>query len=766
MARLPELQEKTLVCWCKPNPCHGDVLIELLKEQDKHGEGASDPNPTDEKKKSSNSYNAFEVEKPFDQLPDVDSRLRRLVSENEEVRDLFDKFNAFDAGEDNWGQNEYAKLIYALSLEFDYDESISLISSHANGVQWDRILKKGTLIHDVEKLDTVFDVDRLNKQLSILEMDHDPIKRIGQLNEFVRNHVLIKDGTSTELKTYIKTNVCTKFGFLNKEEQRDILREFTVELKAIEKKQKSDTEKRIKENQPTDEEYKIDAEFKGLYTPVYDQETNKLKQILVHEDQVAGFVAGRTRLLTYKDSFYIFNENMGYYKEDKHAVEAEATRVLNGIFHGTRSPGVIEHKAGVMNFVTHVNRSDEYPFDTGVRALPVKNGILVFDEDSKKFRLEPNTSDYKFKSRINATFDETVDPDYARSIIRAYTDQRYFIQMVAQIKAQTMTTQPYKKAYLAYGPRNAGKSTLLIDFLAEQYIGRENTSGLSLHEMTKSTDSRFSDNELEGSIFNVVDDLKNFSINDAGTFKARTGSYRISIEHKGVDKYEGRSTAVHAFTCNDDSMPTVTNDPADSEAFWMRWTLLHFHGNGKFEVNTSAADSLFDEKFKSSLLNATLELIIKMFETGKLVYEQKMEDVKETWLKTSDPVYQFFVDEMVYTGNGTGTYALKYDILRAVQLWYDRNKTGKKRRPHNTNDLTDAIKLIGGEFDARKHFEVQTKDEKGNPEYDDDGNPVMQPARTQCYFIPMVWKPCSEYEGKVRKPVVVVKQHEITGFKT
>lgn len=23
---------KTLVCWCKPGPCHGDVLIQLLKE--------------------------------------------------------------------------------------------------------------------------------------------------------------------------------------------------------------------------------------------------------------------------------------------------------------------------------------------------------------------------------------------------------------------------------------------------------------------------------------------------------------------------------------------------------------------------------------------------------------------------------------------------------------------------------------------------------------------------------------------------------------
>ena len=30
--RLPELEGKTLGCWCKPEPCHGDVLVQLFKE--------------------------------------------------------------------------------------------------------------------------------------------------------------------------------------------------------------------------------------------------------------------------------------------------------------------------------------------------------------------------------------------------------------------------------------------------------------------------------------------------------------------------------------------------------------------------------------------------------------------------------------------------------------------------------------------------------------------------------------------------------------
>lgn len=30
MARLPELRGKVLGCWCKPEACHGDVLVSLL----------------------------------------------------------------------------------------------------------------------------------------------------------------------------------------------------------------------------------------------------------------------------------------------------------------------------------------------------------------------------------------------------------------------------------------------------------------------------------------------------------------------------------------------------------------------------------------------------------------------------------------------------------------------------------------------------------------------------------------------------------------
>lgn len=32
LSALPELTGKRLGCWCSPQPCHGDILVELWKE--------------------------------------------------------------------------------------------------------------------------------------------------------------------------------------------------------------------------------------------------------------------------------------------------------------------------------------------------------------------------------------------------------------------------------------------------------------------------------------------------------------------------------------------------------------------------------------------------------------------------------------------------------------------------------------------------------------------------------------------------------------
>ncbi len=43
LERLPELEGKTLGCWCKPAPCHGDVLLRLIEERPSPGPNVPAP---------------------------------------------------------------------------------------------------------------------------------------------------------------------------------------------------------------------------------------------------------------------------------------------------------------------------------------------------------------------------------------------------------------------------------------------------------------------------------------------------------------------------------------------------------------------------------------------------------------------------------------------------------------------------------------------------------------------------------------------------
>eukprot|EP01061_Rhynchopus_euleeides_P001841 TRINITY_DN1135_c0_g1_i4.p1 TRINITY_DN1135_c0_g1~~TRINITY_DN1135_c0_g1_i4.p1 ORF type:complete len:149 (+),score=43.60 TRINITY_DN1135_c0_g1_i4:156-602(+) len=42
---LSELRGKVLGCWCKPEPCHGDTLMRLVREMDGAGDDVTDTTP-------------------------------------------------------------------------------------------------------------------------------------------------------------------------------------------------------------------------------------------------------------------------------------------------------------------------------------------------------------------------------------------------------------------------------------------------------------------------------------------------------------------------------------------------------------------------------------------------------------------------------------------------------------------------------------------------------------------------------------------------
>ena len=163
----------------------------------------------------------------------------------------------------------------------------------------------------------------------------------------------------------------------------------------------------------------------------------------------------------------------------------------------------------------------------------------------------------------------------------------------------------------------------------------------------------------------------------------------------------------------------------------------------------------------------TIESAIEMIQRGTLVYDDSCEEAKEAWMKNSEPTYQFIIENMKRTNRDNEfTAVLKKDLLRQIQSWYDETFSDNKSRPNDVNDLTNAIKLVGGQLDERKTFLTKLWDKDSNPIYDGkdaNGRPIQAEGSREmhCYILPWKWNPENKYAERVKKCVKTIEDSNI-----
>lgn len=108
---------------------------------------------------------------------------------------------------------------------------------------------------------------------------------------------------------------------------------------------------------------------------------------------------------------------------------------------------------------------------------------------------------------------------------------------------------PTKAAFL-FGPARSGKSTYLR--LLQEIAGSENTSGVSLHQLSE---SRFASASLYGKTLNISADLSAAHVEDISIFKMMTGEDLIHADRKFGHTFDFVNRALFAFSANE--LPTV-----------------------------------------------------------------------------------------------------------------------------------------------------------------------------------------------------------------
>jgi len=479
----------------------------------------------------------------------------------------------------------------------------------------------------------------------------------------------------------------------------------------------------------------IAEEFEGLYIIDEDERTHRIA-VRPRFDQIAYTTIDRLNVIIYKDNIYHYQD--GYYQNNPKVVKAEATRILNGICKGIYSDGIKRHLADVMTVIEHVNPLTEYPFKGVKNAINVSNGVIIFDEkNGERRREDPDPIKYKFNYILPVEYNEDAVSDFIVGELDKYTDKpKTVIQLIAQILLQSMGYDPFKLAYLLYGPSNYGKSTLLQ--IIKKLIGTKLISGVGLNRMSNDGNDRFALAPLEGKLLNLKEEMPKFRMNDSNQFKEVLGSYDIAVEPKHIDQYMAITTAVHAFATN--STPDFDSSVRDDDAFWKKWILIPFTKTC-FPMNeTYAKNTLLTDENMSALLNEALAMIRKYIQTGELPYRSHKGDewkkVREEWLQAGNPLYKFIIENFVKGGE---TALIKDELLTVLNEWCDEgNVLDTNAKPTTLNDLIEVIRLCDGKIDARRDFEYYNPNK---PEIKKDKyGKIMIGFQRHCYILPWQWK--------------------------
>lgn len=385
----------------------------------------------------------------------------------------------------------------------------------------------------------------------------------------------------------------------------------------------------------------------------------------------------------------------GLYREDNGHVEK---RIIELLKQGEEFGSIVSATKAAMYELTYYAAEiyDDYPFDCYPNALPVSNGVLIFDWKNKRVRLEQHDCKYKYTYKLPVIYDENADKNAMKEILEAWTDNEedamILIQIIAHIivHAAGGVNQTLKRSVIIEGPSNGGKSTFVIDLL-NMLFGEENISNVFLDELCNNKYAKYF---LVSKILNRADDLQDIPLKDVGMFKSLTGSFYHTVERKHHDHYNAKITCPHVFTCN--SPPKVPENVINDPAFWNRWTYLRF--NNVFDIDSGFVEREFTPERLSGLLNAAIVLAFEIADHNDLIYTHDAQEVQQRWSSSATPFIKFRDEEMVRTSD-YHTYDKDW-LFTTFRKWCEEHNVSPKKIPKTLASFTQLI-LPHGVFDYR-----------------------------------------------------------------
>lgn len=275
------------------------------------------------------------------------------------------------------------------------------------------------------------------------------------------------------------------------------------------------------------------------------------------------------------------------------------------------------------------------PVDT----LNVSNGLLVLPSCT----LKPHTPEHLSPVQVAVKYEPTAAcPRWESFIARVLPNDCRTLpyELVAASMRGDVSDQ---QAVLLVGSGENGKSTLLGAIVA--FLGRENVSNLALQRLEL---DKFSVVRLLGKLANIGADLPSEHLAGTSTFKALTGSDRLTAERKFQGSFEFTPFARLLFSTN-----FYPQSKDSSQAFFRRWLVVPFDAVIEpHERILALAAQLAEPRELSGVLNQALSILPAMTSRGGFSQNETTRAAMMEFREMTDPLAAWVEQQTDVTPHG------------------------------------------------------------------------------------------------------------------
>lgn len=403
------------------------------------------------------------------------------------------------------------------------------------------------------------------------------------------------------------------------------------------------------------------------------QATEKISIADINPVKVAKEIMSKYNFVRDKNTklLWVYNEITGIYTENSEdVINGEIVKLLDDF---ARS-----HHANDVYFYIY-NSAPIEKMNPKPEWLGVENGILnVF---TRELRTNGDRKELYVTAKIPIKYDDKAECPKIQKFLSEILDEPK--RKIAQefIGYCLLRDHRYKKAYIANGPTDTGKT--VHQNLNTALIGEENITNQTIQNINH---NRFSTAELFNKMANFCDDMPSGIVKVTGNFKMATGNGRLGAERKGKDPFNFHSYAKFWLNCN--QLPPVSKSE-DTDAYYNRLIIVDYVNRFTKElgnVNPNLTYELTTPEELSGYLNYALDGLERLIKNKRFSETMSKEDIRSYYIKRTNSA-QYFIENYIETTDEYSDLIFHEDLFReAVKICHQENLSVPKKA-----ELTEAM---------------------------------------------------------------------------